>query len=93
MSKTDIPALDNSTKKAAEAAYAFLSKNQAIMTAEERHALSVLIAAADQQPDWSPKTWHCDTYCRKIRHVSCEGMLSSEGAAKEACPYLDEMLY
>ncbi|MCD8106045.1 MAG: hypothetical protein LUF35_13885 [Lachnospiraceae bacterium] len=98
MNITDTPVADtsasnNSTKKAAEAAYLFLQKNQGLMSREERHALQVLIAAADQQPDWAPETWRCDTYCRKIRHVSCEGMLSSDGEAEKRCPYLEEMLY
>lgn len=84
---------DNSTKKAAETAWLFLQKNQGHMTSEERHALQVLIAAADQQPDWAPETWRCDTYCRNVRHVSCEGMLSSEEGAGKPCPYLEEMLY
>ncbi|MCD7744253.1 MAG: hypothetical protein LUI13_03005 [Lachnospiraceae bacterium] len=93
MNETNTINTGNSTKKAANAAYFFLQRNQGNMTAEEQHALSVLIAAADQQPDWSPETWQCDTYCRKVRHVSCEGMLSSEGGAAKRCPYLDEMLY
>lgn len=83
----------NGTKKAAMIAHSFLLKNQGSMTAEEAHALRILIAAADQTPDWEPETWYCDTYCRKIRHVSCEGRLSAEDGAPERCPYLEEMLY
>ncbi|MCC8045964.1 MAG: hypothetical protein LIP12_10765 [Clostridiales bacterium] len=88
---TGIP--KNSTKQAAETAYTFLLRNQGLMSKEELHALQVLIAAADQQPDWTPETWACDTYCRKVRHVTCEGRLSSEGGAEKRCPYLEEMLY
>ena len=37
--------------------------------------------------------WHCDTYCRKIRHVYCEGMEHVKEGAPDLCPYFDEMLY
>lgn len=83
----------NSTKQAALTANSFLLKNQGNMTREEIHALRVLIAAADQNPDQQPLTWRCDTYCRKVRHVTCEGRLSAEDSAREQCPFLDEMLY
>ena len=83
----------NSTKQAAAAAHSFLMRNQSSMTDEDIHAIRVLIAAADQNPDQHPKIWHCDTYCRKVRHVSCEGRLSAEEGADVQCPYLDEMLY
>lgn len=83
----------NSTKQAALTANSFLLKNQGSMTPEEIHALRVLIASADQNPDQKPRTWHCDTYCRKVRHISCEGRLSAEDCAHKQCPFLDEMLY
>ncbi len=84
---------DNSTKKAAEIMHSYLLKNQNEMSSKEAHAMRVLIAAAAQNPDSSPKTWYCDTYCRKVRHAACEGRLSAEDCAEERCPYLDEMLY
>ena len=37
--------------------------------------------------------WHCDTYCRKIRHITCEGKAGVREGAEKQCPYLDEMLY
>lgn len=37
--------------------------------------------------------WHCDTYCRKVRHVSCEGEKGRNPNSPNRCPYLDEMLY
>lgn len=37
--------------------------------------------------------WHCDIYCRKIRHVTCEGREYADSSAAELCPYYDEMLY
>ncbi|MCI6995465.1 MAG: hypothetical protein MR936_01425 [Eubacterium sp.] len=37
--------------------------------------------------------WHCDTYCRKIRHVSCEGEKYIKEDAPDLCPYFEEMLY
>lgn len=37
--------------------------------------------------------WHCDTYCRKIRHVSCEGEKYIKEDAPNLCPYFEEMLY
>ena len=37
--------------------------------------------------------WHCDTYCRKIRHVTCEGKDHVNDKAPDLCPYFDEMLY
>ena len=40
-----------------------------------------------------PKEWHCDTYCRKIRHVTCEGKDHVNENAPDLCPYFDEMLY
>ena len=39
------------------------------------------------------RTWHCDTYCRKVRHVNCEGRDHVDPNAPDPCPYLDEMLY
>ena len=41
----------------------------------------------------SKQTWHCDTYCRKVRHVSCEGENNVSADAPNLCPYFDEMLY
>lgn len=40
-----------------------------------------------------PPMWHCDIYCRKIRHVDCEGKSHIDANAPELCPYFDEMLY
>jgi len=37
--------------------------------------------------------WHCDIYCRKVRHVTCEGKSGIDPDSPKACPYLDEMLY
>lgn len=39
------------------------------------------------------REWHCDTYCRKIRHVTCEGRDHVNENAPDLCPYFDEMLY
>ncbi|MEE1031119.1 MAG: hypothetical protein U0L12_03150 [Ruminococcus sp.] len=39
------------------------------------------------------QTWHCDTYCRKVRHVTCEGQENVREDAPDLCPYFDEMLY
>lgn len=39
------------------------------------------------------QTWHCDIYCRKIRHIDCEGRGNRDENAPELCPYFDEMLY
>lgn len=41
----------------------------------------------------SPNEWHCDIYCRKIRHVDCEGRKYVNENAPDLCPYFDEMLY
>ena len=38
-------------------------------------------------------SWHCDTYCRKIRHTSCEGEGRIDENATQLCPYFEEMLY
>lgn len=38
-------------------------------------------------------SWHCDTYCRKVRYVSCEGEKGRDPKSPNRCPYLDEMLY
>lgn len=38
-------------------------------------------------------SWHCDTYCRKVRHVNCEGENGRDPNSPNRCPYLDEMLY
>ncbi|MCD8129726.1 MAG: hypothetical protein LUE16_00350 [Lachnospiraceae bacterium] len=40
-----------------------------------------------------PAAWHCDTYCRKVRYVTCEGRAFADPSAPECCPYLEEMLY
>ncbi len=85
--------LENGTKWASITANAFLKKNRHLLSAEEAHALRLLIAAAANHPDEQPPTWHCDTYCRKVRHISCEGELCAEDCSSAKCPYLDEMLY
>lgn len=85
--------LENGTKKAAMTANAYIKSHREAMTEEEAHALRVLIAAAVKNPDEQPPTWHCDIYCRNVRHVSCEGELCAESCAPELCPYYDEMLY
>ena len=41
----------------------------------------------------SEQTWHGVTYCRKVRHVSCEGEGHISDDAPNLCPYFDEMLY
>lgn len=38
-------------------------------------------------------SWHCDTYCRNVRHVSCEGENGIDPDSPNRCPFLDEMLY
>lgn len=38
-------------------------------------------------------SWHCDIYCRKIRHIDCEGRKYRDENAPDLCPYFDEMLY
>lgn len=40
-----------------------------------------------------PSKWHCDIYCRKIRHVDCEGKAHIDPDAPNLCTYFDEMLY
>lgn len=40
-----------------------------------------------------PEKWHCDIYCRKVRHVACEGQDHLDSDAPDLCPYFDEMLY
>ncbi len=83
----------NSTKQAAVTANIFLKKNRHLMSDEEAHALRILIAAASQDPDQQPQLWHCDTYCRNVRHVSCDGEFGVDSDAQDVCPFLDEMLY
>lgn len=39
------------------------------------------------------QAWHCDTYCRKVRHIDCEGKKYVKEDAPDLCPYFDEMLY
>ena len=39
------------------------------------------------------KEWHCDIYCRKIRHTKCEGQEHINPDAPDLCPYFIEMLY
>lgn len=38
-------------------------------------------------------SWHCDIYCRKIRHIDCEGRKYRDENAPDLCPYFDEMLF
>lgn len=83
----------NGTKWAAMVADAYIKHHRESMTEEEAHALRILIAAAVKNPDEQPPTWHCDIYCRNVRHVSCGGRLCAEECAPELCPYYDEMLY
>lgn len=85
--------MENGTKKAAVIANDFLKRNRHLMSEEEVHALRILIAAAAQNPDQQPETWRCDTYCRKVRHATCEGELCTDANSEKKCPYLDEMLY
>ena len=37
--------------------------------------------------------WHCDIYCRKVRHVDCEGKEHINPDSPNMCPYFDKMLY
>ena len=85
--------MENGTRQAAEIANVYLKKNRHLMNEEEAHALRILIAAAVQNPDQEPRMWHCDTYCRNVRHVSCDGEFCMDPNAPETCPFLDEMLY
>ncbi len=85
--------LNNGTKNAATIVNEFWKKHQHLMNDEESMSMKILIAAAMQQDDWQPSTWHCDIYCRKVRHVSCEGDMCAIDSSPAACPYLDEMLY
>ena len=39
------------------------------------------------------KEWHCDIYCRKIRHTKCEGQEHINPDAPDLCPFFSEMLY
>lgn len=48
--------------------------------------------AAEEKPT-EKLSWHCDIYCRKIRHIDCEGRKNRDANAPELCPYFDEMLY
>ncbi|MCD8326494.1 MAG: hypothetical protein LUC90_07385 [Lachnospiraceae bacterium] len=41
----------------------------------------------------SQALWHCDTYCRKVRYITCEGRAFADPSSPNRCPYLDEMLY
>ncbi len=50
-------------------------------------------AAEDTRKKKMPEKWHCDTYCRKVRHISCEGAKGIDPDAPDLCPYYDEMLY
>ena len=45
------------------------------------------------QENSKPLEWHCDIYCRKIRHITCEGKDHVNENAPDLCPYFDEMLY
>ena len=49
----------------------------------------------DQEPETSSskQAWRCDIYCRKVRHVKCEGQEHVDQNAPDPCPYMDEMLY
>ena len=47
----------------------------------------------DLQPKQQITQWHCDTYCRKIRHITCEGKDNVNENAPDLCPYFEEMLY
>ena len=47
----------------------------------------------NESEDSQQPAWHCDIYCRKIRHVSCEGEKYVKSDAEMLCPYYDEMLY
>lgn len=57
-----------------------------------RNDKNVIISEADQKAD-QPEKWHCDIYCRKVRHVACEGQGHIDENAPDLCPYFDEMLY
>lgn len=85
--------LENGTKRAAVVMDTYIKRHREGMTKEEVHALRILISAAVKHPDEEPPTWHCDIYCRNVRHVSCKGELCAEECAPKLCPYYDEMLY
>ncbi len=50
-------------------------------------------AAEDTRKKNMPKKWHCDTYCRNVRHINCKGAKGIDPEAPDLCPYYDEMLY
>lgn len=60
------------------------------MTDHEKKIPETETKESNQEP---VKTWRCDTYCRKVRHVSCEGEGHVVADSPNLCPYLDEMLY
>ena len=52
------------------------------------------INTADTEiPEVPAPSWRCNTYCRKVRHIYCEGRQYRNEDAAEQCPYFDEMLY
>lgn len=56
--------------------------------------MNELNEAKEKQSNQQPiSEWHCDIYCRKIRHVDCEGKEHVNPDSPNMCPYFDEMLY
>ena len=61
---------------------------------EQKQALPPEKVAPTTAPaEAHPTRWHCDTYCRKVRHVHCPGEAGKDASAPDPCPYLEEMLY
>lgn len=61
------------------------------MNSQEYQAGNITIDESDDRE--KARVWHCDIYCRKVRHVSCEGQEHIDCNAPDLCPYFDEMLY
>ena len=51
------------------------------------------VAENKKTTEQMPQKWHCDIYCRKVRHITCEGAEGIDPNAPDLCPYYDEMLY
>ena len=63
-------------------------QNRDILPAEGEEQNRGLMDKSSDSPGW-----RCDTYCRKVRHVACEGRSGVREGAEALCPYYDEMLY
>lgn len=67
-----------------------ISSISAVTAEEFVKAVKILLAAASQNNDVVPDTWHCDSDCKLFSFLPCPGEYASDKNAKNLCPYFTD---